>query len=82
MAAARIATKYQLTLPKEVRKDLKISPGDLIVFEKGKGAWKIHAIPNDPIRALREAGKNLTPSDFRRLHEEHESGWDDSERNG
>jgi len=81
-AAARIATKYQLTLPKEVRRDLGISPGDLIVFEKGRKQWTIHAIPSDPIRALKDAGRTLATADFRKMHEEFEAGWEDSERGG
>lgn len=75
-AAARIATKYQLTLPKEVRRDLGISPGDLVVFEKGKRDWTIHAIPNDPVRALKDAGKTLPDGNFRKIHEEYEAGWE------
>ena len=78
--AAKIVLKYQVTLPKKVRNDLHVSIGDILVFVKEKGDWKIRAIPNDPLQAHKMAGAGLSSGDFRKIHEEFESGWKDSSR--
>lgn len=78
--AAKIASKYQVTLPKSIRADLNAAVGDLLVFIKEGGEWKVRSIPDDPVKALKEAGKDLKSSDFRKNHEDFEKGWEDSTR--
>jgi AbrB family looped-hinge helix DNA binding protein len=78
---ARIAPKYQVTIPRVVREDVGLNVGDYITFIKAPdGSWKIQAIPRDPILALRLAGKDLPPADWRELHAEYETGWGDERR--
>ena len=78
---ARIAPKYQVTIPRVVREDANLNVGDYITFIKAPdGFWKIQAIPRDPILALRLAGKELPPGDWRELHGEYEAGWEDERR--
>ncbi|HIH61883.1 MAG TPA: AbrB/MazE/SpoVT family DNA-binding domain-containing protein [Methanobacteriales archaeon] len=37
-----VTSKYQVTIPKEVREDLKIRAGDKVVFIKDKeGKWRL-----------------------------------------
>ncbi|HHV75510.1 MAG TPA: AbrB/MazE/SpoVT family DNA-binding domain-containing protein [Thermoanaerobacterium sp.] len=45
-----VTTKYQVTIPKEVREDLKIHSGDRVVFVKDKeGNWVVM-----PVKRLAE----------------------------
>jgi AbrB family looped-hinge helix DNA binding protein len=77
----RITGKYQLTLPKQVRDDLRAGVGDRLVFVRGEdGFWRILVVPKDPIAALRLAGKALSPSDFARLHQAYEREVEDAQR--
>lgn len=57
LSEAKITTKRQITLPIKVMKELKINPGDMIIFEQhGK---HIEIIP---------AAKNFTIDDFIEKH--------------
>ncbi len=79
-SAAKISAKYQVTLPREVRKALNVKVGDLLVFVPEEGTFRMHAAPGSLTRALRLAGSRLSPNDFRRLHSEFEEGWEDDGR--
>ena len=77
----RITAKYQVTLPRAVRQALKAKVGDLLVFvQQPDGSFRVQAVPPRLTHALRAAGKQLSPEDFRRVHREFEEGWDDGER--
>ena len=77
-ASTKITAKYQITLPREVRRALKAKVGDLLVFaQQADGSYRIQAVPPRLTDALRLAGSRLSPGDFRRLHREFEEGWED-----
>ncbi len=77
----KITAKYQVTLPREVRRALKANVGDLLVFvPQMDGSFRVQAVPPRLTQALRLAGKQLSPEDFRRVHREFEEGWEDEER--
>jgi AbrB family looped-hinge helix DNA binding protein len=76
-----ITGKYQVTLPKRVREALGAGIGDRLTFVKGEdGFWRILVVPKDPVKALRLAGRALTPADFARLHQEYERESEDAYR--
>jgi AbrB family looped-hinge helix DNA binding protein len=80
-AATKITAKYQVTLPREVRRALRAKVGDLLVFvQQPDGTFHIQAVPQRLTHALRLAGKQLSPGDFRRVHKEFEEGWEDEGR--
>jgi AbrB family looped-hinge helix DNA binding protein len=71
----KITAKYQVTLPREVRRALKAKVGDLLVFvQQPDGTFWIRAIPPRLTEALRLAGRQLSPEDFRNAHQEFEEG--------
>ena len=76
-ASTKITAKYQITLPREVRRALKAKVGDLLVFvQQSDGSYRIQVVPPRLTDALRLAGSRLSPGDFRRLHQEFEEGWE------
>jgi bifunctional DNA-binding transcriptional regulator/antitoxin component of YhaV-PrlF toxin-antitoxin module len=78
---AKIAAKYQVTLPREVRRALKAKVGDLLLFtQQTNGSYRVQAIPPRLTEALRVTGKRLSPEDFRRVHRDFELGWEDEGR--
>ena len=80
-ATTKITAKYQVTLPKEVRRALKAKVGDLLVFvQQSDGSYQIQSIPPSLTEALQLAGEKLSPGDFRQIHNEFEEGWEDAER--
>lgn len=80
-AITKITAKYQVTLPREVRQALRAKVGDLLVFVPyPDGSFRIQAVPPRLTDALRLAGQQLSPDDFRRVHSEFEEEWDDAER--
>jgi bifunctional DNA-binding transcriptional regulator/antitoxin component of YhaV-PrlF toxin-antitoxin module len=79
-AVTRITTKYQVTLPREVRQALRAQVGDLLVFvPQTDGSFRVQLVPPRLTDALRLAGQQLSPADFRQVHQEFEEGWDDAE---
>jgi AbrB family looped-hinge helix DNA binding protein len=79
--ATKITAKYQVTLPREVRQALKAKVGDLLVFvQQPDGSFRVQAVPPRLTYALKAAGKQLSPEDFRRVHKEFEEGWNDEGR--
>lgn len=80
-AVTKITAKYQVTLPRAVRQALKAKVGDLLVFmEQPDGSFRVQAVPSRLTHALRLAGRQLSPEDFRRVHREFEEGWEDEGR--
>ena len=79
-AVTRITTKYQVTLPREVRQALRAKVGDLLVFvPQTDGSFRVQIVPPRLTEALRLAGQQLSPADFRQIHQEFEEGWGDAE---
>jgi AbrB family looped-hinge helix DNA binding protein len=77
-AATKITAKFQITLPREVRRALKAKVGDLLVFvQQPDGSYRIQAVPPRLTDALRLAGSRLSPGNFIRVHSEFEQGWED-----
>jgi len=77
-AATKITAKFQITLPREVRRALKAKVGDLLVFvQQADGSYRIQAVPPRLTDALRLAGSRLSPGNFLRVHSEFEEGWED-----
>ena len=75
--ASVLSVKNQLTLPKKVREDIGAKRGDRIIFVKNEeGSWIILRLPNDPIKALRFLGKNLSGT-HREIHREFEEAWEE-----
>ena len=58
MAAVLISTKYQIVIPKEVRKDLNLKPGQKVICIAKDGV--IHLIPSRPISTLRGFVKGIS----------------------
>ncbi len=55
---AKITAKYQITLPREVRRGLKVKVGDLLVFvQQTDGSYRIQSVPPRLTDALRLAGR-------------------------
>jgi bifunctional DNA-binding transcriptional regulator/antitoxin component of YhaV-PrlF toxin-antitoxin module len=80
-AVTKITAKYQVTLPREVRHALQARVGDLLVFvQQTDGSFRVQVIPPRLTQALKLAGRQLSPEDFRDVHREFEEGWDDAER--
>ena len=79
-AVTKITTKYQVTLPREVRQALQAQVGDLLVFvPQTDGSFRVQLVPPRLTDALRLAGQQLSPTDFQQIHQEFEEGWDDAE---
>lgn len=80
-AVTKITAKFQITLPREVRRALRAKVGDLLVFvQQTDGSYRVQAVPPRLTDALRLAGHSLSPGDFRRIHREFEEGWEDEQR--
>lgn len=70
MEATKLSSKFQITLPKRVREDLKAGEGDRIVFIKEGGRWVLVRLSSDPVKALKYLGER---ADLRgRAEEVHE----------
>jgi AbrB family looped-hinge helix DNA binding protein len=79
-AVTKITAKYQITLPREVRRALKAKVGDLLVFvQQTDGSYRVQVVPPRLTDALRLAGHRLSAGDFRRVHREFEEGWEDEQ---
>ncbi len=84
MVKGKVSSKYQLTLPAEVRRALGVKPGDTVRYEVEEGELRVSVVRPDIRRVLEElwAGHDTTP-----LHEElggdavayvrKQRGWDE-----
>lgn len=79
--SSKLTSKFQLTLPKEVREALGAGAGYRIVFTPIDGTtWKVQAIPEKLTDALKLAKAQLKPADFRDLHADFEDSEVDDHR--
>jgi AbrB family looped-hinge helix DNA binding protein len=63
MARTRISSKYQVVIPKEIREELDLRPGqELRVVSKGRS---ITLIPDRPISSMRGFVRGIRTSGFR-----------------
>ncbi len=63
MATATISPKYQVVIPKEIRKKLRLSPKQrLQILEKG---GVITLVPELPLKSFRGIAKGMKRTDFR-----------------
>lgn len=63
MATTTVSSKYQVVIPKEVREQIPIEPGQkLAVIVKG---GTIHLVPVRPLRELRGIAPNIDMSNIR-----------------
>lgn len=76
--AARITSKFQVTIPKQVRQDAGMQVGDYLIFVRTENGWKIQRVPDDTVAALQLAGDNQElKKTLEEYHREFETGWDD-----
>lgn len=60
MKIAKITSKGQITIPKELRMSLKLKPGDKVLFLEEDGKW---VIANASLVALKDAQKTFAGLD-------------------
>lgn len=84
----RVTTKGQVTIPKEIRDELGIEPGDEIAFEETESGYRIvkkeptTADGDDPFVKYRGSAENdeTMPDRMRRLRGEYPRSTDDKQR--
>lgn len=64
MATAKVTSNGRITIPKDVRDQLRLRPGDEITFTEGAGGWYIHKehrpqVGDSPFSAWRGYLKHL-----------------------
>lgn len=63
MDTVKVSPKFQVVIPKEIRKDLKLKPGEkLVILEKG---GTIHLIPIGKITSVRGFIKGIPTKGLR-----------------
>ena len=67
MASGTVSSKYQLTLPVEIRKGLGIKPGDQVEFQVKAGRLEVRVIRPDLAKVLDEV---LAEYDFNQLRQQ------------
>lgn len=67
MATGTVSSKYQLTLPAEVRKALGVKPGDTVEYKVKQGALQVRLVRPNAGEVLK---KVLAEQDFSGLQEE------------
>lgn len=67
MPSGTVSSKYQLTLPVEIRKGLGIKPGDRVEFQVKGGRLEVRVIRPDLAKVLDEV---LAEYDFKQLREQ------------
>jgi antitoxin PrlF len=49
VAKAKITSKDQITVPREVRRKLGVGPGDRLLFEEDKGGFRVKPDRNESV---------------------------------
>ena len=63
MGEVLVSTKYQVVIPKDIRREIGIKSGQKLVFIAKDGV--IHLIPNKPISSLRGFLPNISVKGLR-----------------
>ena len=66
MTAVTVSSKYQVVIPQDVRKKMKLKPGQKVIVVEKDGV--VHLIPEKPLKELRGFVKGVTTEKLR--HEE------------
>ena len=53
--AVQVSDRWQVTIPKQVRKDLRLKKGQKVCFIKVADHYSIITMPQDPIKALKNS---------------------------
>lgn len=73
-AMATMTSKHQITIPKELREDLKMKAGDKLVFVKKNDEWVLRTVAATPQELLAYLGRDLKKgADVMALHYEFEA---------
>ncbi|MBU2617327.1 MAG: AbrB/MazE/SpoVT family DNA-binding domain-containing protein [Euryarchaeota archaeon] len=71
MQSSKVSTKYQITIPREIREKIGISAGDVVIFEAKKDKIRLEKLEEfyrehagsikvkEPVKAVKEARKRL-----------------------
>lgn len=70
-ATATLTSKHQITIPKELREDLKVKTGDKLIFIKKGDEWRLMTTSGKPADILAYLGRGLQ-GDIDALHREFE----------
>jgi len=70
MSVVTTSTKGQVVIPKEIREQLGIQPGQKVSVELVKDHVEIRPLPTDPVKALRGIFREYSGSLARELVEE------------
>lgn len=63
MAIVKVSSKYQVVIPREIRKRIRLRPGQrLIVLEKD---GLITLVPDEPLQKLRGSLRGMETKDLR-----------------
>ena len=73
MAEAILSSKYQIVIPREVRKALGLKPGDRLLVVVSGNCLMLRKKPKSYRKAISGSGRGLYPPDY--LQKERES-WD------
>jgi AbrB family looped-hinge helix DNA binding protein len=73
MAEAILSSKYQIVIPREVRKALGLKPGDKLLVVASGNCLIVRKKPKSFRKAISGIGRGLYPPDY--LQKERES-WD------
>lgn len=58
-AASRLTSKCQVTVPREIRNRLRLSPGDLVHFSVEEGRAVLSGAPESHTAALKGMGREV-----------------------
>ncbi|OGT35262.1 MAG: hypothetical protein A3F11_11230 [Gammaproteobacteria bacterium RIFCSPHIGHO2_12_FULL_37_14] len=72
MSYSKVTSKFQTTIPKEIRKTLNISVGDLVIFETRKDGSVV-------IKKLASKKTDIDEYDYLKLIESSLSEWNSKE---
>ncbi|MBI5061888.1 MAG: AbrB/MazE/SpoVT family DNA-binding domain-containing protein [Candidatus Aenigmarchaeota archaeon] len=66
MEEAKISSKGQIVIPKQLRDQMGLKPGKTVMINRIDGELIIVAKPSDPVKALLELGRELKMGDMRK----------------
>lgn len=79
MNSAIISAKYQIVIPRELRKQLHLRPGQKVSFSLNKARQLVVESPEDALRELRAefSGRNIWGDDPVSYIRRQRDAWDD-----